>query len=411
MGRRRKRWSHQVGQRPHCVTVFERGPGGILYAAAWDPTLREGRGGQRCLSLGHRDREWAKDYAHEQYVKLKNGVEDAAFGRVKLARVFALYLKERTPRKTEGEQRADHRRVEMWTRVLGGSIDPHRISLAQWERFIRKRASGAIDARGHAVSEQQRRKIRARPVEADCKWLRWVFSWASKWRTQQGHYLMRENSVRGFEAPTEKNPMRPVATQDRYEAVRGVSDLVMMETRWGRKREARSYLSEFLDIVNGTGRRLSAVCGLRFENLWLSDGPYGSIQWPADTDKSGRESTVPIDPTVRRAIERILHERPGIGSTPVFPCRDDPQRPISRHMASKWLRKAEKLAGLEPQKGSQWHAYRRKWATERKHLPDVDVAEAGGWKTIETLKTAYQQADAETILRVVLEPVQLREVR
>ena len=71
----------------------------------------------------------------------------------------------------------------------------------------------------------------------------------------------------------------------------------------------------------------------------------------------------------------------------------------------------EKLAKLEPQKGSKWHAYRRKWATERKHLPDVDVAEAGGWKTLETLKTAYQQADAETMLLVVLEPRKLRDVR
>ena len=56
-------------------------------------------------------------------------------------------------------------------------------------------------------------------------------------------------------------------------------------------------------------------------------------------------------------------------------------------------------------------AYRRKWATERKHHPDVDVAEAGGWKTVETLKSAYQQADAETILRVVLEAGELREAK
>ena len=41
----------------------------------------------------------------------------------------------------------------------------------------------------------------------------------------------------------------------------------------------------------------------------------------------------------------------------------------------------------------------------------LDVAEAGGWKTLETLNTAYQQADAETMLRVVLEPVKLREAR
>jgi hypothetical protein len=66
---------------------------------------------------------------------------------------------------------------------------------------------------------------------------------------------------------------------------------------------------------------------------------------------------------------------------------------------------------LEPQEGSLCHAYRRKCATERKHLPDVDVAAAGGWKRVQTLKTAYQQADAETMLRVVLEGGELREAR
>jgi hypothetical protein len=25
---------------------------------------------------------------------------------------------------------------------------------------------------------------------------------------------------------------------------------------------------------------------------------------------------------------------------------------------------------------------RRKWATERKHLPDMDVAKAGGWRSV-----------------------------
>jgi hypothetical protein len=75
------------------------------------------------------------------------------------------------------------------------------------------------------------------------------------------------------------------------------------------------------------------------------------------------------------------------------------------------FRKGEELAGLEPPKGSLWHAYRRNWATERKHLPDVDVAAAGGWKTVQTLKSAYQQADAETMLRVVLEAGEVREAR
>ena len=45
---------------------------------------------------------------------------------------------------------------------------------------------------------------------------------------------------------------------------------------------------------------------------------------------------------------------------------------MTRHLTNKWLRRAEKLVGVEPQVGSLWHAYRRKWATERKHLPDAD---------------------------------------
>ena len=85
--------------------------------------------------------------------------------------------------------------------------------------------------------------------------------------------------------------------------------------------------------------------------------------------------------------------------------------PLTIHLASNWLREAEMVAGLDTQKGSLWHAYRRKWVTERKHLPDVDVAAAGGRKDTQSLKSAYQQADAETMLRVVLEAGELREVR
>ena len=43
-------------------------------------------------------------------------------------------------------------------------------------------------------------------------------------------------------------------------------------------------------------------------------------------------------------------------------------------------------------------------------MPDADVATAGGWNGTEALRTAYQQADTETMLRVVSEAGELREV-
>lgn len=82
-----------------------------------------------------------------------------------------------------------------------------------------------------------------------------------------------------------------------------------------------------------------------------------------------------------------------------------------RDLADSWLREAEKMAKLEPQHGSLWHAYRRGWATSRKGLPDVDVAAAGGWKSLEALKSSYLRTDEATMLRVVMGAVELREVK
>ena len=39
-----------------------------------------------------------------------------------------------------------------------------------------------------------------------------------------GHYLMRENPVRGYQVQKEENVRRPIATQDRFEALRAKSD-------------------------------------------------------------------------------------------------------------------------------------------------------------------------------------------
>ena len=73
------------------------------------------------------------------------------------------------------------------------------------------------------------------------------------------------------------------------------------------------------------------------------------------------------------------------------------------------LRRAEKAAGVEPLRWGAFHPFRRKWATERKHLPIKDVAEAGGWRNTQTLLRHYQQTDPATLLAVVSEPQKLRE--
>src|SRR5437879_1682466 len=115
------------------------------------------------------------------------------------------------------------------------------------------------------------------------------------------------------------------------------------------QRSQASYLPEVLDLVWGTGRRISAILSLRFEDLKLDLKPHGAIRWPKTTDKIGKEWVAPINAEVRTAIDHILAERPGIGATPLFPSPLDPSRPVSKELADKWLLQAEKLAGVAKQ--------------------------------------------------------------
>jgi hypothetical protein len=82
---------------------------------------------------------------------------------------------------------------------------------------------------------------------------------------------------------------------------------------------------------------------------------------------------------------------------------------MTKDIAERWLAEAEKLANLPDLERGGWHAFRRKWATERKHLPAVDVAAAGRWTGTGTLVRCYQHADDATMLAVVLGGGQLRE--
>lgn len=60
--------------------------------------------------------------------------------------------------------------------------------------------------------------------------------------------------------------------------------------------------------------------------------------------------------------------------------------------------------------GGLWHPFRRKWATERKDLPLMDVMAAGGWRDSKTLLTSYQHANEASMLRVMAEPRKLMNI-
>jgi hypothetical protein len=112
----------------------------------------------------------------EQAAKLKTGLAELQQQRRTLAGLFAVYIRQHTPKKSADQQMNDHRRVKVWTRWLGAGKDPHRITRRDWEDFIEARIAGAIAADGQPVAAEKRRTVRARTVEVDLAWLKAVLN-------------------------------------------------------------------------------------------------------------------------------------------------------------------------------------------------------------------------------------------
>jgi integrase len=271
--------------------------------------------------------------------------------------------------------------------------------------------------------------VRSRAVACDLKPLKAMLRWATTVRTRRGAgRLLEQNPLDGFTLEREKNPRRPVATWERFEKTRAaIAELrddpalrengeeeakAAAQARHAANRLRWIKLDLALVLVEGTGRRVGSVRQLQWPDFDLT---RGRIRWRAEADKKRRDSTVPVTSALveeakrARAMIAELAELQALQGF-VFFAETDSSRPVDRDTLNRWLEIAEKHARLDPLEGGLWHPYRRKWATERKHHPLKDVAEAGGWKDVNTLLTCYTAADEETMLAVMSERRKVREV-
>jgi hypothetical protein len=302
-------WNKKVGDHRFGIRLYRDVNSGILYCETKDPS----RPGQYIArSLRHKDTKKAIEWANDELGRYKERVAEGEEAAPLAARIFARYLQHASPRKSKSERDADERRAKMWCKYLGGDKDLSRLTLHEWESFTDARTRGDIDANGDAVPSDKRIGVRAATAGADLTFLITVLNWAAKWR-EGDRYLMRENPARGYPIPTEKNPRRPVVTHDRFLAVRAKADQVMTVRGRGKtKQSVRSYLPEILDLVEPTGRRISAVLALRFCDLKLGEGPNGSILWPAATDKTKKQWLVAMTPDVRSHSSPASGNRNGL---------------------------------------------------------------------------------------------------
>lgn len=412
-------WSYSVGDHGDTVRVYERTLGGVIYIAAWDPTLRDGQGGYHRHSLKHRDRESAKKEARRVAVALESTAKAGL--NPTLGYLFDLYRKsELEPRVLESGEtvlprvKAGTRRwlvpaLAAWESYLGRAFAVADLTTKEWEDFKRARRTGEIDGRGRVAEPDARRPVTPGTVNLNLDGLAMALNWALR-RRVDGRPLLTRNPVWRFPYFDDANPERSIWTQERYEAGLTAAERHTMQVEWNGPRErVKSHLADILVILHETGRRISQVCQLRYQDLRLQEGRHGKIQWPADTDKAGKRWLTPISPAARKRLLEILRRRPGLGAAPLFPAPRNRNEPVGDEVLRQWLRAVLESAGLPRLPREAFHGVRRKWRTERKHLPDVDVAKAGGWRSIPTMNRSYLQADDAGVLDAVLDRRALRE--
>ncbi|MBI4502807.1 MAG: tyrosine-type recombinase/integrase [Gemmatimonadetes bacterium] len=388
-------WSASLGERGCRVRVTQRSPGGEFVRITWIP----GRGAN-WASLKTKSRTEALKRAEAFYRAVVNGENEASDRPLTLGELWELYQREASGyrQNTKRTQRQKKSAAERLIAGLGTTKRVEHLTLNDVDRYVQIRRNGAGWPDGRRT-----KPVRATAVRDDLCVLRAMILWATRERKPNGSWLLTENPLRGMRLPKEENPRRPVATYDRFVRVREAARELAGSAPQKRGRERWVRFELALVLAEGTGRRIGAIRGLRWSDIEF-DPP--AIRWRAGFDKRGRESVVPIPEHLAEEVRTFKVRLGVIGDGWLFPSRSRDE-PWPRDIFGELLDRAEAQAKVGKLAGGRWHAYRRKWATERKDMPLVDVKAAGGWRDTQTLLTCYQQADEETMLRVMASPVKL----
>ena len=401
MPRPRKAFSKTVEESGVSVRIFEREPGSVLYREVRTTAVRDKK------TLGHRDRALAETQARALARRLSELRHAGHVGPATLAQVLRFYTEHRVPSLSEKRRKNARTAERLLTRHLGADFVLEHIGQAHVDGYVRARRSGALQpARNGSRTAPG---VRNGTIAQELRWLSAVCNWAHRHRVG-GRRLLAENPLHGLTWPEEVNPRRPVASEARFRKTMEHADAA----------DPAGRLRCMLALARYTGRRENAICQLRasdvlltrdqvlralaacgFDEAMADHMPHGAIYWRPDADKRSYEDVAPLSTAARAALDAYLRAHPRVGEAPLFPAEKDPARPIDKTVAGRLLLDAERLAKLAKLDRGRWHPYRRLFAVERKHHPDVDVARVAGWRDLRTMKQSYQRADPATSLSAV----------
>lgn len=270
-------------------------------------------------------------------------------------------------------------------------------------RYHSARKRGVIDCRGQRVPEGKRTGVSATTVSGDLQALRQICRFATRFRGEEGRLLLEADPTRDYELKRNKDPRRPIVTDELLEGLRKAAPKVTAQLKRATKeREAvvgPTPLPVLIEVANGTGRRIGSIVRLRWED-WAPERRFegwsvpGALTFRGENDKAGKTWTVPVLPEVREALVEWRAEQPDIlpDEAWMFPRPTDPERPVRVDEAIKWLQEAEKAVRGEHVPYFGFHAFRRRWTNRvARRLPPAIAAEMGGWKGPQVMQSVYER--------------------
>src|SRR5437764_3634085 len=249
-------WSLTLGWRGCRVRVTQREPGGVFYGITWIA----GRG-QDWKSFGTTIRSEAQQHAEAFLHSLFETDATPTAHPLTLGELWTKYQQEapgykQNTERTRGDKRTYAARLLAF---FGAQKRVDHLTPNDVERYAHTRRTGQGWPGGNKTNP-----VRANAVRDDLALLRTMILWATRERKPDGAWLLSENPLRGVKLPREENPMRPVATYDRFVKVRGgMQELSVQEpsrTRWVRMELA-------LVLAEATGARIGAIRGLRWSDV------------------------------------------------------------------------------------------------------------------------------------------------
>lgn len=134
----------------------------------------------------------------------------------------------------------------------------------------------------------------------------------------------------------------------------------------GNQRWVRMELA--LVLAEATGRRIGSIRQLTWTDF---DFNARKVCWRAEADKKRKAGLVPMSQEFFEELKSFRVNLGGAFGGLLFPSPANSTRPVGREVFQHALSDATTHAKLPAVGG--WHAFRRKWAQERKHHPLADV--------------------------------------